>query len=52
MSWLVEYNQDISEYLDLGWIVLNINRAIFRLRLTDDGLPTEGDLIEYGDGLY
>ena len=52
MSWLVEYDTDITDYLDAGWIVLNLNRAIFRLRLTDHGLPSEGELTDHGAGLY
>lgn len=51
--WLVKYAPDVEAYLDTsGWIVLNLNRELIRLAFTDDGIPTEGNLFHYGDGLY
>ena len=49
---LVEYSDDVAEYLDSGMMVLALNRSLFRLMLTDDGKPTEGEYTDHGGGLY
>ncbi len=51
--WLVIYSKDVNEYLTTaGWIGINLHRSIVRLYFTNNGLPDEGELIDYGNGLY
>ena len=51
--WLVQYSDEVGEYLkNAGWMALTLHHSIIRLAFTDQGLPTEGEVTDHGDGLY
>lgn len=51
--WLVIYSKEVDEYLqNAGWLGINLHKSIIRIYFSDNGLPDEGELIDYGDGLH
>ena len=49
---LVEFTDDVQEYLNSGMVFLQLNRSLFRPMLTDDGTPTEGEILMQDGDLF